>query len=218
MHPQTHSFNLFDLTVHSVNCLFVKLVWSHRESSGRGIVGCFAWERVLRFPGEMRKVLRSSCHHPFCFFLLICIFVSVGCEHQQGSLPNEIRGLRLAGKITGKQAADEFLERLHLRQVTTRESEIGFYSGETSATIYITFYKTTLKAREDWLKMTRKISAIKSAFSGGKYSDFRGREIYRCRGLGQVHIVFADRSQLFWISADSSIAKDLLMAYLSLLD
>jgi hypothetical protein len=62
--------------------------------------------------------------------------------------------------------------------------------------------------------MTEKISPENSVFIGGEYLDIEGKQVYRCFGMGQTHFVFAHQKELFWISVNTVIGKDVLTAYL----
>ncbi|GAB4370739.1 MAG: hypothetical protein Kow0042_13120 [Calditrichia bacterium] len=132
-------------------------------------------------------------------------------------LPEQINNLKLEKKMLGEEAKN-FVNKLHFQSVASEKNEIGFYQGEEGkATIYVTHYNSSEKAREDWKRMTEKISPKNSVFIGGDHFKVKGRMIYRCFGMGQTHFVFTNEKQLFWISVNTMIGQKILSAYLDYL-
>jgi hypothetical protein len=118
-------------------------------------------------------------------------------------------------KLTGKQAAD-YLNSLHLQQITDKKSEIGFYSGDAGeAIIYLTYYSSDDQAAVYLKQMTDKISTGITPFIMGDYLDFEGYKIYRIFGMGQTHFVFLHKNVLIWLSAGTTWATNFLSEYLA---
>jgi hypothetical protein len=144
------------------------------------------------------------------------IIILSSCTPQSNYLPLEIFGLSLSKKLTGSEAAD-FLNRLHLQNVTDSRSEIGFYQGEIGdAVIYLTYYSSREQAAEFESQMTDKISAENTPFIMGEYRDVDGKQIYRTFGMGQTHFVFSHNNVLIWLSLGTNWANDFLKEYLAL--
>ncbi|AFN73736.1 hypothetical protein MROS_0493 [Melioribacter roseus P3M-2] len=148
--------------------------------------------------------------------LLLILFFS--CTSNQNLLPEEMFGLKLQKKLTGKEALD-YVNRLHFNKVTDEENLIGFYSGRKGeAVIYITVYSDNKKATNAFRRMTEKISPLNSAFYGGSLENINGKEIYTTYGMGAKHFVFVDNNNLFWITAERKWADDFLAYYLLILE
>jgi hypothetical protein len=142
------------------------------------------------------------------------ILTAAGCSPSKDYLPETLGDQTLSKRITGEEAK-EFVDNLHFQKVAAERNEIGFYEGERGpATIYITYYGSSDNAEADYQKMTEKISPENSVFIGGEYLDIEGKQVYRCFGMGQTHFVFAHQKELFWISVNTVIGKDVLTAYL----
>jgi hypothetical protein len=149
-----------------------------------------------------------------CHSLLIVIFL-ISCSLNSNYLPEELFGLQLTKKLTGKDAK-EFVNNLHFQSVTDLENEIGFYDEKAgSAIIYITHYNSKETAKSDYKKMVRKISPENSMFIKPEYFQLKGMEIFRCFGMGQSHYVFHYNKELFWISVDTHFGKKFVEEYLN---
>ena len=154
----------------------------------------------------------------FIIIPFVALFALAGCTPQKDYLPELFFGLSLQKRLDGVEA-EEFVNRLHLQQVSSVRNEIGFYEGEKGkAVIYITHYDGPEQASVEERKMTGKISPENSVFVMGQYLDVDGKRVYRCYGMGQTHFVLSDRKQLFWISVDTMMAKAFLQAYLTYLE
>lgn len=139
------------------------------------------------------------------------------CTGEENLLPENFHGYVLKQKLVGNEAA-RFVNRLHFQDVSTERNEIGFYEqGANSAVIYISHYRSSKQAQDDFEKMTRKISPDNSVFTGGAFLEVDGRRVYRCFGMGQTHFVFAHSRQLFWLSVETTTGKQFLSDYLEYL-
>lgn len=149
---------------------------------------------------------------------IITILFLFACSNQKEYLPESIYNLFFEQKLIGEEA-ENFVNKLHIQNVTDEENLIGFYEGEKGrALIYLTFYDKDADAENNYRKMTEKISPQNSVFIGGEYLTIDNTEIYRCFGMGQTHYVFYNNSILVWLSVETVWAEDFLkeyMAYLS---
>ena len=150
-------------------------------------------------------------------FIFAVIFLT-GCSKQIDPLPNEISGLKLDKKLTGKDAND-FLSRMHSGEVGSAKNEIGFYSGDQGgATIYVSYFEDKFQARDEESKMTDKISLGKSAYTNGIQYYIDGQKIFKCTGYSQSHFIFSLEANLYWLTADTEIDRKLLSDYLEYLN
>ncbi len=152
--------------------------------------------------------------------IILSIMLTLGgCSPKSNLLPVEIYGLSLKSSLTGAKAR-KFVNQLHFQNVAQSENKIGFYEGDNvKAVIYVTSYATPDTASTEGIKMVKKISEPgKALFIDGQYININGSQIFQCHGMGQTHYVFSNKNQLFWISADMSIAKPFLTAYIDFLD
>lgn len=142
----------------------------------------------------------------------------VACSVNKNPLPEEFFGLTLRSKLTGEDAK-EFIDRLHLREVTPEKNEIGFYSTEAAnAIIYITYYNNPEIAQEQEKKMIEAIKPDNPVFFGAGFISVNGRDLYRCFGMGQTHFIFSKNNLLFWVSVDSHISTMFIEEYLNYVD
>jgi hypothetical protein len=151
----------------------------------------------------------------FAFFAVL-IFLGYGREIK--ILPEELYGCQLTSAISGEEAK-AYVNHLHLQKVASGVNQIGFYEGENGPiTIYLTRYESSDQAREDYSKMTQKISPNNSVFIAGEYLAMADKEVYRCFGMGQTHLVFVHAEHLIWLSVDTIRAPKILEAYLAYLE
>ena len=150
--------------------------------------------------------------------LIFSIGIGSGCvDKAQEFLPVRLGELKLDKKLTGQEALD-FVNKLHLQPVTHAKNEIGFYRGESgAATIYITRYPDADKAETDFRKMTAKISPQNSVFTDSEFTRIGEKFVYRCRGMGQVHLIFTEQEALVWFAAEPPLVDQLIEDYLAFL-
>jgi hypothetical protein len=142
----------------------------------------------------------------------------LNCNSEMKVLPEELYGCQLKSTMSGEEAK-AYVDHLHLQKVAYGVNEIGFYKGENGPiTIYVTAYKNNAQASENYRKMTQKISPENSVFIAGEYLNIGEKDVYRCFGLGQTHLVFTQGKYLIWLSADTIRALKILDAYLAYLD
>jgi len=151
-------------------------------------------------------------------YLLLCFFtIFHSCSNHTDLLPKHITTYRLEKKLEGEEAR-LFVDKLHFQKVAPLKTEIGFYKGNTGpATIYISFYANSELAENDFRRMTKKISASNSVFTGEGFIKINQKLVYRCFGLGQSHAVFSHNKLLFWVTMDKEGEKNLLDNYIDFL-
>ena len=151
-------------------------------------------------------------------FVICSVLICLNCSHDLKVLPEELYECQLTSTFAGEEAR-AYVDHLHLQNVASGVNEIGFYQGENGPiTIYLTRYKDSDLAREDYSKMTQKISPENSVFIAGEYLTMAEKEVYRCFGMGQTHLVFVHAEYLIWLSVDTIRAPKILEAYLAYLE
>ncbi|OGB60603.1 MAG: hypothetical protein A2Y94_03065 [Caldithrix sp. RBG_13_44_9] len=149
-------------------------------------------------------------------FLVAVIYFR--CSQEVTYIPSSFMSCRLEKKLTGIEAR-QWVDKIHGKVVTPPESEIGFYLGENGPiTVYVSGYQTEELARKELLRMTEKISSQNSIFIGGEFVELDGKNIYRCFGMGQTHFVFTHHNKLIWLSVNTIQGKEMLRAYLDLIN
>ena len=131
------------------------------------------------------------------------VFYALG---QSGDLPSELGTMKLTKTLQGKEAR-AFINRLHEKDVTPKNSVMGEYGGgKEQATLYVSIYDLRANAAEAAKRMTRLISKGNRVF--GQYKEIKHSRLLigRCEGLGQIHYFFLDRDRVFWLAVDSSVA------------
>ena len=157
-------------------------------------------------------------NNKFIILLLPFIPFLVDCSQDATVLPEKLYGCKLTKLLSGEEAKTK-VNKLHFQNVASRNNKIGFYEGEDGPiTIYVASYKTSTQARDDYFKMTRKISPENSVFIAGEYLKIGERDVYRCFGMGQTHLVLVHRKNLIWLSVDTIRALKILDAYLEYLN
>ncbi|MCX8056346.1 MAG: hypothetical protein N3F03_01895 [Ignavibacteria bacterium] len=142
------------------------------------------------------------------FFILLSLsFLILSCSNQKDIVPEKVSELLLVKTITGEEAKN-IINKLHFQPVTDNENLIGYYENQSGqAIVYVTIYDKDEEAKNDFEKMTKKISPENSVFIFPQFFDFENNKIYKCFGMGMTHFVFALNNKLYWISVDTHLAK-----------
>lgn len=149
--------------------------------------------------------------------ILCLIFLHLACSIKQNRLPEEFYGFKLKKKLTGLEAK-KFVDELHFNSVAPEKNEIGFYESPAGKVIiYITYYDDDSKSFSEYEKMINKITPENSVFYNPEIINIEEKEIYRCSGMGQVHYVFANKKELYWISIDPQFRGKFIEEYLQLI-
>ncbi len=141
--------------------------------------------------------------------LVVLPVVTFSCNFDihQAMMPNEIQGLELFKKVTGKDAA-EIISRLHMKDVSSQDNIILYYQSEQNqATIYVSYFQYLFLADKYIHEMRKKIREEDTGFS--QYAQFkaRGLDINSVVGYSQIHYFFAHYNYTFWLAIDRSIAR-----------
>ncbi len=162
--------------------------------------------------------MRKYKTHVRLFFLIFYFFISIifsTCSFIKEPFPQQISHLTLKHKLEGDEAK-EFVDKLHFNTVASENNQVAFYeSVEGMAVIYISQYNDEERAQKNFTRMIQKISPKNSVFTGGEYIDFSKMKVYHLLGMRQSHYVFPYNNRLYWISADTSIAKRFVEDYIS---
>ena len=151
-------------------------------------------------------------------FILLATLLHFCCSREVIYFPSQLMSCHLEKKLTGNEAR-EWVDKIHGKEVTPPESEIGFYQGEKGPIIlYVSGYQTVELAGKEFLRMIEKISPQNSIFTRGSLIELAGTKIYRCFGMGQTHFVFTHQKKLIWLSMNTIQGKEILQSYLDLID
>jgi hypothetical protein len=149
-------------------------------------------------------------------YLILLIYIILSCSSNIDYTPQTFLDYKQTNILNG-DAAKTFVDRLHFQVVAKDSNVVAFYEGtkeNSDAIIYLTYYSDLQNARDDYAKMTQKISPENSVFVEGKYIKINDKEVYRCFGMGQTHYVFYDQSVLFWLSLPTLDANRFMHAYI----
>ncbi|MGB9663665.1 MAG: hypothetical protein ACPL25_01930 [Ignavibacteria bacterium] len=149
-------------------------------------------------------------------FISLVILIFSNCSRSKDPLPEEVYQLSLVKTISGREAKD-YINKLHFQPVTENENLIGHYENASgNAVVYVTLYKNEIDAKNDFIKMTQKISPENSVFIYPQFFDHKGNKIYKCFGMGMTHYVFVIDKKLYWISVDTHFAKNFFNEFYNL--
>jgi hypothetical protein len=161
---------------------------------------------------------KKSLYWYSTIFLFLAVANYFHCSREVNYLPTTLLSCQLEKKLTG-DAAKQWVDKIHRKEITPLESEIGFYQGKNGPiTLYVSCYHDEKLAQKEYLRMTEKISPQNSIFIRGEFVELDGKKIYRCFGMGQTHFVFAQNNRLIWLSVNTIGGKDILLSYLELID
>ncbi|MBZ0201240.1 MAG: hypothetical protein K8H86_15310 [Ignavibacteriaceae bacterium] len=150
------------------------------------------------------------------YFLVLTLtgFLLSGCSSNKDYLPAEFFGLKLTNVKVDDEAAN-FVNKLHLKTVSSSKNKIGFYEGKTGrAVIYLSMYDEANPAISAAKKMIAKLKNDKTPFVDGEFIIINDEAVYICFGMGQTHFIFVRDDILFWVSVDNYFAKRFLADYL----
>jgi len=130
-------------------------------------------------------------------------------------LPTQIAGLPLTDRITGADAAENFVD-LHNQEFIITSGAIGFY-GSNQATVWAAGAPFKFMAAGMVNSMQDKITEGNSPFTPTNELKIGGRTIYELEGMGQKHFYFQSKNLIIWLAVDPSIAdaaiEQILEAY-----
>lgn len=121
-------------------------------------------------------------------------------------LPERIAGLSLTDRLTGAEAAENFIN-LHNQKFLITSGAIGFY-GKNQVTIWAAGAPFKFMAAGMLNSMRDKISEGNSPFTPMHEFKIGGRTIYELDGMEQRHFYFQSNNLIIWLAADLSIADE----------
>ncbi len=132
-----------------------------------------------------------------------------------GFFPENVGEMKLVELVTG-EAAMAAVERLHSKVVPAEDAAIGQYEGKGgSMTVWISRAVNVATAREQTALMVERMMRNPNTPFSDHTSKMRdGIEIHRVLGMGQVHLVFFHKVQVYWVSVETSNVDLALDAFL----
>jgi len=121
-------------------------------------------------------------------------------------LPERIADLSLTDRMTGVQAAENFIN-LHNQKFPITSGAIGFYGGD-QATIWVAGTPFNFMAAGMVNSMRDKIAEGNSPFTPTSEFKIGRRTIYELEGMGQRHFYFQSKNLIIWLAVDPSIADE----------
>lgn len=121
-------------------------------------------------------------------------------------VPKQIAGLPLTDRMTGAQAAENFIN-LHNQKFLITSGAIGFY-GSNQAALWVAGAPFSFMAAGMVNSMRDKIAEGNSPFIPMNEFKIGGRTIYEMEGMGQRHFYFQSNNLVIWLAADPSIADE----------
>ncbi len=153
-------------------------------------------------------------------FLLLLFIVSLvgGCSDSKTSFPLEVGDLVLAEVWQGDEAK-RLIFSLHNKDVAASKNLIGFYKAQNnSATVYVSFFKSTQQARSNIKSMISLINKKRDLFTGLKEGLMHKISVFSFKSIDQTNYVFNLSSRLYWISVDKEKSNKFLEKFLSLIE
>lgn len=127
-------------------------------------------------------------------------------------LPDQLVGLPLTMKMTGKQATEEF-EILHNQHFPLTSGSVGMY-GNKQAVLWVGGAPFDFMAEGMVNAMHDKIAEGNSPFTPiGEFNNGE-RIVYLLEGMGQRHYYFQSKNLVIWLAADPSVADEALQQIL----
>jgi len=123
-------------------------------------------------------------------------------------LPERIAGLSITDRMTGVQAAENFVK-LHNQEFLITSGVIGFY-GNQQAIIWAAGTPFEFMAASMVNSMRDRIAEGNSPFTPMNEYQIGGRTVYVLEGMGQDHFYFQSKNLIVWLAADPSIADEAL--------
>lgn len=121
-------------------------------------------------------------------------------------LPTQIAGLPMTDRMTGAEAAENFIG-LHNQKFIITAGAIGFYGGD-QATLWAAGAPFNFMAAGLVNSMRDKIAEGNSPFTPTSEFKIGGRTIYELEGMGQRHFYFQSKNLIIWLAANPSIADE----------
>ncbi len=123
-------------------------------------------------------------------------------------LPDQIAGLPLTTKMTGKQAVEEF-DMLHNEHFPLTSGAVGIY-GDQKIGLWVGGAPLPFMAGSLVAAMHAKIAEGDSLFTPLNEIKDRGRTVYVLEGMGQKHYYFQSQNLVIWLASDPALADQAL--------
>ena len=134
---------------------------------------------------------------------------------QTALLPTNLKGLRLQSTVRG-QAAEAMINRLHNKEVTSKDNYIGHYQGQgAKAVLYVSEFQSQQEAEALLVSMRDRIKTTAKVFGHFRRMSARGLTVYSVLGLGQVHYFYRQGHVLIWLAVDPAVAREAFEAVLA---
>lgn len=151
-------------------------------------------------------------------FLYICLMILMLPTKAVGSnlsefLPEKVGELVRVQLVVGPAAQTE-VDKLHGKALVAEASAIGRYArmDQRPAEVWVSRVSSEQEARRQTGLMVHKMyENPKSPFKSPSRLDHAGRPVYRFLGMGQVHLIWFQADQVWWVSAapgDESLFLD----------
>lgn len=124
------------------------------------------------------------------------------------AVPETLAGLKRTGITIGPEAVAEMAQ-LHGKSLPLTSAAMASY-GDSSAALWVSGAQSTESAAEQVRAMTEKIAEGRSPFRPTGARQAAGRTVYALTGMGQQHFYFQSGNLVLWLSADPSVAEDVL--------
>jgi len=123
-------------------------------------------------------------------------------------LPTKLKSLRLQSTVQG-EAAEAVINRLHNKEVSSKDSYIGYYRGQgAKAVLYISEFQSQQEAEALLVAMRDRIKTGSRVFGHFRRMSERGLTVYSVLGLGQVHYFYRQGRFLIWLAVDPAVAQE----------
>ncbi len=123
------------------------------------------------------------------------------------SLPPSLSGLPMTRSATGSEALRQ-VEQMHLGDFPMASAAIATY-GDGTVQVWVATAGNGATATQLTARMADAISAGGSPFASPR--PLSGEpDVWQTRGMGQVHYFWAQSDQVWWVSAERSLAAETL--------
>lgn len=135
-------------------------------------------------------------------------------ESTSAPIPQQVAGLSMVSKSTGKAAMQEFSQ-LHGKSFPVTSGAKAVYGAGNQVIIWAAGTTSTSDTQKLLEEMRDKIALGRSPFQPAGIQTIANREVYRLDGTGQKHYYFQSGKYLVWIAANSDVAEQALQQALN---
>lgn len=155
--------------------------------------------------------------------VLMCGFVQAGhAEKDNGadklytSFPANLAGMRLEHLHEGRMALDE-IDALHGKPIAASDALIATYKAPQSppAQVWVSLADSPQQALQQVQDMVQKmLGAEKSPFHDYQSRDVATHPLHQFYGMGQVHYIWTNGREAWWISAPQDRGDEFLQKFI----